>query len=57
MKPGRQRGKAVGVKYALPMTIEVEAQLCKGTLKKMLWKDFLCSIIHDLFYKKIPFNF
>jgi protein TonB len=25
MKPGRQRGKAVGVKYALPMTIEVEA--------------------------------
>ena len=25
MKPGRQSGKAVGVKYALPMTIEVEA--------------------------------
>ena len=25
MKPGRQRGKAVGVKYGLPMTIEVEA--------------------------------
>ncbi len=25
MKPGRQRGKAVGVKYVLPMTLEVEA--------------------------------
>ena len=25
MKPGRQRGKAVGVKYVLPMTIEIEA--------------------------------
>ena len=24
MKPGRQRGKAVGVKYTLPMRIEVE---------------------------------
>jgi hypothetical protein len=24
MKPGRQRGKAVGVKYTLPMRIEVD---------------------------------
>jgi len=24
MKPGKQRGKAVGVKYSLPMTIVVE---------------------------------
>jgi protein TonB len=24
MKPGKQRGKAVGVKYTLPMRIDVE---------------------------------